>query len=393
MLCDDKYQVKLADFGLAKCVRSELDDTAQMVEYRKYLTPGNQYALAWWAPECIGYEHVAAIFSTESDVYALGMVMWQCLAGQDPFSMARAPNQTNDKAVRVLSDQILSGVRPDLEDLGDTTPPEMVDLMNQCWKTNPQDRPSLPEIVEKLNQSHQLQEDPPPAKRRRTTHASARQKQDTWSTVDQIYQTYSLETMRKLALKRRNEKGSYLYKRWIANLRKTVHLDPPKVPHPMADTVFDTFLIHTGAQKEYEVKKLQQIFDQGGFESFLDKDMETDQGPPRDQMACALETSRYSVVVLSQAFLERKHPREELAYAFKRMQWIRKHYNKKWHSLWVILFDVTVSEYNKQRHVPKFTRLARSGWRCCHDRVQGRKRRFCYVVTCLSLGQGPSHSP
>ena len=141
--------------------------------------------------------------------------------------------------------------------------------------------------------------------------------------------------MRELAMKRRSQKGSYIHKRWIAYLENTVHTNPPqamltsRIRDQMSGTVFDTFLIHTGDQKDFEATEMQKILDRGRFKSFLDRDMQTAHGAPTEQMASALEISRDSVVILSQAFLERKHPRAELAYAFERMQWIRKHYNNK----------------------------------------------------------------
>lgn len=131
----------------------------------------------------------------------------------------------------------------------------------------------------------------------------------------------------------------------------------------MADKIFDVFLVHTGRNKKFVAKPLKKVLE--GHQSadstetlcsnregttllrcFLDVDMKNYNGNPRRQMESAIETCRYAVVVLSHAFLQQKHPRAELKYAFQRDQMLSQMYH--WHSLYIILLDLTVEDY--QRH-------------------------------------------
>jgi len=66
-------------------------------------------------------------------------------------------------------------------------------------------------------------------------------------------------------------------------------------------------------------------------------------------MVQALESCRHIVVVLSQAFLTKPHPCAELVYAYRRMEWLRKRYQNEWQSVWVVLYDISLSEYKQVR--------------------------------------------
>ncbi|MGY6500780.1 MAG: protein kinase domain-containing protein [Acidimicrobiales bacterium] len=70
LLCDDR-RVKVTDFGIAKAtVGSDLTQTGTMIGTAKYL-----------APEQVRGERV----DPRTDVYALGVVLFECLTGKAPF--------------------------------------------------------------------------------------------------------------------------------------------------------------------------------------------------------------------------------------------------------------------------------------------------------------------
>ncbi|CAB9506615.1 expressed unknown protein [Seminavis robusta] len=119
-------------------------------------------------------------------------------------------------------------------------------------------------------------------------------------------------------------------------------------------TPFDVFLIHTSYEKRVEVSAMKDVLETAGFRCFVDRDNLQGSQPysPPEQMKLALEECRFAVATVSQQFLERKDPVEELFYAFHRMLWIRKHYH--WQYLWVVLLDLSVEDYKRvQNQRPK----------------------------------------
>src|SRR3954453_4326869 len=83
--------------------------------------------LPYIAPEVIaGKETTFA-----SDVYSIGMIMWEISSGQPPFI-----NYENDYD---LAMKIINGMRPKIVP---ETPLEYKKLMEQCWDANSENRPN-----------------------------------------------------------------------------------------------------------------------------------------------------------------------------------------------------------------------------------------------------------
>ncbi|RIA80097.1 kinase-like domain-containing protein, partial [Glomus cerebriforme] len=97
--------------------------------------------LPYIAPEVMnGKEYTFA-----SDIYSIGMLMWEISSGQPPFS-----NYENDYD---LVFKIINGMRPKVVK---GTPLEYKNLMVQCWNADPLKRPdinTLYDIIIKLNKS------------------------------------------------------------------------------------------------------------------------------------------------------------------------------------------------------------------------------------------------
>ena len=84
--------------------------------------------LPYIAPEVIiGKETTFA-----SDVYSIGMIMWEISSGQPPFI-----NYENDYD---LAMNIINGMRPKIVP---GTPSEYKELMKQCWNADPEKRPNI----------------------------------------------------------------------------------------------------------------------------------------------------------------------------------------------------------------------------------------------------------
>jgi serine/threonine protein kinase len=74
-------------------------------------------------------------FSKESDIYSLGMIMWELTTGCKPFA-----NVEHDHS---LIFNIIDGVRPEITK---DTPECYANLMKSCWDSDPKKRPSISEI-------------------------------------------------------------------------------------------------------------------------------------------------------------------------------------------------------------------------------------------------------
>ncbi|RIA90990.1 kinase-like domain-containing protein [Glomus cerebriforme] len=91
--------------------------------------------LPYIAPEVIsGKEHTFA-----SDIYSIGMIIWEILSGQPPFM-----NFEHDYN---LAMNIINGTRPKILS---GTPLEFKSLMEQCWNTNPLERPTIDVLFDKI---------------------------------------------------------------------------------------------------------------------------------------------------------------------------------------------------------------------------------------------------
>jgi len=79
------------------------------------------------------------VFTTESDVWSNGILLWEILTiGETPY-----PTISNHELLGALK----SGYRMDKPQMCSD---EMYELMRQCWKENPTERPSFAVIRKQL---------------------------------------------------------------------------------------------------------------------------------------------------------------------------------------------------------------------------------------------------
>ncbi|KAG0253371.1 hypothetical protein DFQ27_007446 [Actinomortierella ambigua] len=123
-------EVKLADFGLAK-IRSAMN-AASMTSGSTAVITGT---IRWMAPEllCVPIPK----YSTKSDVFALGVVMWEMAAN------STRPFKAGDMDALVA----LAIHRGEREILPDDTPAEYRDLVQRCWHQDRSQRPEAKDIV------------------------------------------------------------------------------------------------------------------------------------------------------------------------------------------------------------------------------------------------------
>ena len=92
----------------------------------------------WMAPEVATQN-----YGFKADVFSFGMVMYELLTCKFPWHDDPRMVWTM-KIVRA----IMQGERPTINDECVVHAPDgFVDLMKQCWKTNPKERPTFDEVL------------------------------------------------------------------------------------------------------------------------------------------------------------------------------------------------------------------------------------------------------
>ncbi|CAI2177253.1 17901_t:CDS:2, partial [Funneliformis geosporum] len=119
--------IKLADFGLSKKLAEESRIASKVLGILPYLDPKS-------LDKKMDYK-----FNKKSDVYSIGILMWQISSGYQPFK-----GVTYDGC---LSLSILNGKR---ENIIDETPPEYSNLYQECWKYENDMRPNMQKVVSTL---------------------------------------------------------------------------------------------------------------------------------------------------------------------------------------------------------------------------------------------------
>jgi serine/threonine protein kinase len=122
-LLDDQEYCKIGDLGLSRPANDNpLDNEIYGV-------------IPYVAPEILK----GSAFSKESDIYSLGMIMWELTTGCKPFA-----NVEHDIS---LIHKIIDGARPEITE---DTPQCYADLMKRCWDLDPKKRPSMSELYKEI---------------------------------------------------------------------------------------------------------------------------------------------------------------------------------------------------------------------------------------------------
>ncbi|KAK5859237.1 hypothetical protein PBY51_003318 [Eleginops maclovinus] len=132
ILLDAHYHVKISDFGLARWNGlSRADDISR---------DGFCGTIAYLPPESIIEKD--RVSDTKHDVYSFSIVIWGILTQKKPY-------QGENNILQIMV-KVVKGVRPDLAAVPRCRPSActgFLSLMQRCWTTNPDARPSFQEIT------------------------------------------------------------------------------------------------------------------------------------------------------------------------------------------------------------------------------------------------------
>lgn len=145
LVLTEELHLKLTDFGVG-CLETECD-----------LRSSDTGTYRWMAPEMISHKH----YSKKVDVYSFGIVLWELVTRLVPYQ--------DMTPVQVAYAVVNKNLRPTIPD---DCPTELADLMEQCWKDNPERRPNFYQIVQILEDVEMsLPEDPQPQHHRYSSSA------------------------------------------------------------------------------------------------------------------------------------------------------------------------------------------------------------------------------
>lgn len=139
-LLDSRGIVKVCDFGLAKIKPRQMSGS---FDHSNSGDSARINPLRWAAPESLR----DGKYSPASDVYMCGVFLWELWIREQPF---------RDLEPIAAALQVLQGQRPRIDDDRCAERPELVDLLQSCWRASPLSRPSMIEVLASLRTVQQI---------------------------------------------------------------------------------------------------------------------------------------------------------------------------------------------------------------------------------------------
>ncbi|KAI5073670.1 hypothetical protein GOP47_0011683 [Adiantum capillus-veneris] len=123
LLVDKNWTVKVGDFGLSR------------MKHATYLTSkSGKGTPQWMAPEVLRNEPS----NEKSDVYSFGVILWELATEQIPWE--------GFNSMQVVG---IVGFMDHRLDIPESLDPKLVSIMQDCWRSDPDSRPSFEEILER----------------------------------------------------------------------------------------------------------------------------------------------------------------------------------------------------------------------------------------------------
>ncbi len=95
---DDKPVVKVIDFGVAKAINQELSQQTLFTEFGQVIG-----TLEYMSPEQAQFNQLD--IDTRSDIYSLGVLLYELLAGEPPFDRRRLRTAALDEVMRIIREE------------------------------------------------------------------------------------------------------------------------------------------------------------------------------------------------------------------------------------------------------------------------------------------------
>eukprot|EP01024_Parvocaulis_polyphysoides_P048460 TRINITY_DN4621_c0_g1_i1.p2 TRINITY_DN4621_c0_g1~~TRINITY_DN4621_c0_g1_i1.p2 ORF type:complete len:242 (-),score=21.64 TRINITY_DN4621_c0_g1_i1:161-886(-) len=125
ILMDETGDPKITDFGLASSKQQSYAITCGKKGTVKYMPPE-----AWKEDAAQPWK-----FSEKYDIYAVGLILWECITLEEPFS---------DSGQYTVIKDISEGKRPTIPP---NLPQRIADIIQACWSHSTRDRPKAQEIL------------------------------------------------------------------------------------------------------------------------------------------------------------------------------------------------------------------------------------------------------
>jgi len=174
VLLDKHMNAKISDFGISKILSSTTSATT---------SSSVSFTVPYTAPEILlseseeikeeGQEENEEKKSQEkesqetvlskSDCYSFGIVLWEIFSESIPY----ANNKQTNTPAKLITQVLLKDLRPTPLPSTNSCSVAFIELMKKCWSKNPQDRPSMIDILSILKKEEiQMKQDQMIKKRR-----------------------------------------------------------------------------------------------------------------------------------------------------------------------------------------------------------------------------------
>ncbi|OQV12260.1 Atrial natriuretic peptide receptor 1 [Hypsibius exemplaris] len=152
-LIDSRFSLKISDYGL-----SFFRDPADLLPPKNLDTPPaenesspNYERLLWRAPELLR-QIMPAKGTQRGDVYSFAIVLQQIILRSGPFELPSEPLEiSNREIIKEVINSNVPPVRPRVPRASCSN--ELYDLMERCWEEIPLERPTFPNIKNRLKKA------------------------------------------------------------------------------------------------------------------------------------------------------------------------------------------------------------------------------------------------